>query len=56
MDRKEGGYEATPMGWDRNLPDSLLQMDALLIAPIGIYEYQAGEEVEVELICGSEHL
>ncbi|HHY25577.1 MAG TPA: molybdopterin molybdenumtransferase MoeA, partial [Desulfitobacterium dehalogenans] len=56
LDRKEEGYEAIPLGWGRNLPDSLLQMDALLIAPFGISEYQVGEEVEVELICGPEHL
>ena len=53
---KDGGYEATPLGWDRNLPDSLLKMDAILIVPIGVAGYQAGEEVEVELMCGPEYL
>lgn len=54
--RRDGSYEATPLGWDQNLPDSLLKMNALFIAPIGASEYQACDEVEAELLCGPEHL
>lgn len=56
VSRREGGYEASPLGWDQNLPDSLLKMNALFIAPLGVSGYQAGEEIEAELVCGPEYL
>jgi molybdopterin molybdotransferase len=41
---------------DKSMPYTLLKADAMLIAPIGVAGYQAGDEVEVELLCGLENL
>jgi molybdopterin molybdotransferase/putative molybdopterin biosynthesis protein len=52
----EGIYWATQIGRDKNLPDTLLKADAIYVAPIGVAGYEAGDEVEVELLCGLESL
>lgn len=54
--KQEDGCKALPLGFDKGLPYSLLKADALFIAPIGAAEYQAGDEVEAELLCGLENL
>jgi molybdopterin molybdotransferase/putative molybdopterin biosynthesis protein len=54
LSRQEGCYEAEPLGWGQNLPDSLLKADALFVAPIGIAGYEAGMEIEAELLYGME--
>jgi molybdopterin molybdotransferase len=56
LTKEDGGYKALPIGFDKSLPYSLVKADALFIAPIGVTEYQAGDEVEVELLCGLEKL
>ncbi|MDQ7094560.1 molybdopterin molybdotransferase MoeA [Desulfosporosinus sp. PR] len=48
--KQDDGYTARPIGFDKSIPYSLLQAKALFIAPIGVAEYQAGEEVEAELL------
>jgi molybdopterin molybdotransferase len=56
LKRQDGGYAASAMANDRNIPHLLLGADALFIAPIGGGEYQAGDEVEVELLPGRARL
>lgn len=56
LSKYDDGYTASSIGFDKNLPYTLTKTDALLIAPIGVSEYQAGDEVEVELLCGLENL
>lgn len=54
LTNRGNGYDATPLGLGLNLPDSLLKADALFIAPSGVAGYEAGEEVEAELLYGLE--
>ena len=52
----DGSYLASPLGRNSTLSQIMLKADALFITPFGVGEYQAGEEVEVELLCGLEKL
>ncbi|SHH97525.1 molybdopterin molybdotransferase [Sporobacter termitidis DSM 10068] len=56
LTEKNGRYYAGPIGRDKSVPYALLKADAMLIAPIGASGYAAGEEIEVELLCGLENL
>ncbi len=56
LTERDGRYIASAIGRDKNLPYSLLKANALFIAPIGVSEYAAGDEVEVELLCGFENI
>jgi len=50
LTKQSDGYAASPIGFDKSIPYSMLKPDALFIAPIGVAEYKAGDEVEVELL------
>ncbi|MFZ3130977.1 MAG: molybdopterin molybdenumtransferase MoeA, partial [Desulfosporosinus sp.] len=56
LTKQDGCYIASSIELDKSLPYSLLKADAMLIAPIGVAGYQAGDEVEAELLCGMENL
>ncbi len=56
LTKKDGSYMASPIEFDKNLPYTMLKADAILIAPIGIEGYQAGDEVEAELLCSMEEI
>ncbi len=56
LNEQDGSYRGTPVGRDQSIPDSMLKPKALLIAPIGVPGYEAGEEVEAELLCGHEFI
>mgnify|MGYP002407082646 CR=1 FL=1 len=56
LTRQGDGYTASNIGFFKSLPYTMLKADALFIAPIGVTEYQAGEEVEAELLRGLEDL
>lgn len=56
LTKQNDGYMASPVGYANGLPHILAKADALFIAPIGVAEYQAGEEVKVELLHGLESL
>lgn len=56
LTKRECHYTAAPIARDKSLPYSLLKANALFIAPVGVTGYEAGEEVEVELLCGMENI
>ncbi len=56
LTKREGIYWASQIGRDKNLPDSMLKAHALFVAPIGVAGYEAGDEIEVELLCGLENI
>ncbi len=50
------GYIASPVDSNKSIPYALTKSNALFIAPVGISGYQAGDEIEVELLCGLEKI
>ena len=56
LEKQDDGYLARPLRNEKSLPQLLLEADALLIAPFGVTEYQAGEEIEAEVLNGLENL
>jgi molybdopterin molybdotransferase len=56
LEKSSDGYIATDIGLDNSLPAKLLRPQALFIASFDAERYQAGEEIEVELLCGFEEL
>lgn len=56
LHKKDGGYSASSVGHDKSVPYSMLKANAMLISPIGVSGYQAGDEIEVELLWGLENL
>ena len=56
LTQREGIYWAVQIGRDKSLPHTMLKAHALFVAPIGVAGYKAGDEIEVELLCGLEGL
>ncbi len=54
LSKTENGFTAKPIPFSASIPYSLREMDGLLTVPIGISGYDAGDEVEVELLKGHE--
>jgi len=54
--KSESGYKASLLTWQNNMPTLMTRCNSLLIVPIGITGYATGDEVEVELLCGEEHI
>lgn len=54
--KRDGCYSATQIGRDKSLPYTLLEADAFFVAPIGVAGYEAGDEIEVELLKGMENI
>jgi molybdopterin molybdotransferase/putative molybdopterin biosynthesis protein len=54
--KRDEFYWAVQIGRDKSLPDAMLKANALFVAPIGVEGYEAGDEIEVELLCGLENL
>ena len=54
--KENGEYIAYPLTRDKSLPYIAYNTKAMFIAPIGVEEYPAGAEVEMELMCGNECL
>ncbi|MFA7078699.1 MAG: hypothetical protein WC147_09890 [Syntrophomonas sp.] len=54
--KQDDSYIASPIENQKSGPYMLTKADALFVAPIGIAGYKAGDEVEVELLCGIEKL
>ncbi len=54
--KQDDGYTASSLGYDKSIPSLLVEADALFIAPIGTTGYQAGDEVEAELLRGPENI
>lgn len=42
------GYTATPIGFDKSVPYTLVKANALFIAPIGIAEYQLMNALDLQ--------
>ncbi|NLA87765.1 MAG: molybdopterin molybdotransferase MoeA [Clostridiales bacterium] len=56
LTKQEGAYWAAQIGREKNMPYTFLMANALFVAPIGVAGYEAGDEIEVELLCGLENL
>jgi molybdopterin molybdotransferase/putative molybdopterin biosynthesis protein len=56
LTKQDGHYSATLVGRDKSLPYTILKANALFTAPIGVAGYEAGDEIEVEILCGLENL
>lgn len=50
------GYIASALDGNSTTPETLLKSDVLFIMPMDVTEYRAGDEIEVELLCGLEEL
>lgn len=56
LSKAPDGYVATEVEANSSIPAKLLRPQAMFIAPLDATGYQADEEIEVELLCGTEEL